>query len=368
MRILFLHIILFLFLHTGSHAQAIKGRILDESSNLPLAGASIYINNTSFGTLSNSSGEFAISNAIDGELIVSSVGYERLIYKLKTETLEGKFLTFKLTRKQTALENVVVFPDAVRKKYLKLFVDNFLGITEEASQSRITNLNAIYFTKRPDDPNAIIAMSDTPLHIINRKLGYNISFDLGEFYLNQKNGQTSFYGFTRYEEMGNKKKWARNRRNAYRGSTLHFFRSLIANRLTEEHFSLYNVKEDSLKPAPGSITINANKMDVAIPIKATDIVTKDKEDSSFFKVQWKHKLMVQYHLKPAGRDYLSGKTFVTGALPNGFRSYLHLQSDFIRIDNFGLLEDPMAVFFSGYWIYEKAANLLPYNYYPEKEE
>lgn len=368
MKALFINIILFLSLHTGSYAQAIKGRVLDETTSLPLSGASIYINNTSFGTLSNSSGEFTISNAIDGELIVSSVGYERLIYKLKTEALEGKFLTFKLIRKQTALENVVVFPDAVRKKYLKLFVDNFLGITEEASQSRITNLNAIYFTKRPGDANAIIAMSDTPLHIINRKLGYNINFDLGEFYLNQKNGQTSFYGFTRYEEMGNKKKWTKNRRNAYRGSTLHFFRSLIANRLTEEHFSLYNVKEDSLKSVPGATNISvSNKMDIAIPIKATDIVKRDEQDSSLFKAQWKHKLMVQYHLKPSGKDYLAGKTFVTGALPNGFRSYLHLQSDFIRIDNFGLLEDPMAVFFSGYWIYEKAANLLPYNYYPEKE-
>lgn len=366
MKPLVINIILFLCLPTISHAQALKGKVLDELTNLPLSGASVYINNTSIGTLSNSTGEFSITNPIDGELIVSSVGYERLIYKFRPAELQGKFLTFKLSRKQTALENVIVFPDAVRKKYLKLFIENFLGITEEAAQSRITNLNAIYFTKRPGDENGIFAMSDTPLHIINKKLGYNINFDLEEFYLNQKSGQTSFYGFTRYEEMGNKKKWERNRRNAYRGSTLHFFRSLIANRLTEEHFSIYSLKEDSLKPAAGS-TLSLGKMDIAIPVKASDIVKKDEQDSNFFKVQWKHKLMVQYHLKPAGKDYLAGKTFVTGALPKGFRSYLHLQSDFIRIDNFGLLEDPMAVFFSGYWIYEKAANLLPYNYYPEKE-
>ncbi len=37
---------------------------------------------------------------------------------------------------------------------------------------------------------------------------------------------------------------------------------------------------------------------------------------------------------------------------------------FILIDPNGILADPLSVEYSGFWIYEKAANLLPYNYEP----
>lgn len=368
MKAIYLYIILIYFLPDNLYAQwLLKGKIISDETNLPLSGASIYFNNTSIGTLSNNSGEFTIPNAIEGELIISSVGYERLVFPLKKEQYSARSFLFKLQEKQTVLQDVLVLPDATRKRYLQLFRENFLGITEEADRSRITNLNAIYFVRSPDDKDGIIALSDTPLTILNRQLGYRVQFDLVQFYLNEKKGRSSFYGYTRYDEMGDRRKWKKNRRNVYYGSTLHFFRALIHDKLEEESYSIYKIIEDSLKKTGNGITISSsNKMDIAITVKAKDIVVKDTV-SGYFNVNWGAKMMVQYHKKPAGRDYLSHKVMLNGGLPNGFRAYLHAESFPIRIDANGLPEDPMKIFYSGYWIYEKAASLLPYNYYPEND-
>jgi hypothetical protein len=341
-----------------------RGRVLNDADLTPIVGASVYFNNTSIGTITNEKGEFSISNAISGEVIISSVDYERLIHKLNTGQLAGNSFTFKLVEKQATLRNVLVLPDALRKRYLEIFKTNFLGLTEEADMSRISNLNAINFSAA-NEKKAFIAYSDTPLTIINRKLGYIIKFDLVEFYFNEQTGQTSFYGYTRYEEMGDKKRWTKNRQRAYYGSTLHFFRSLINNELEKESFSILRVKTDSIKQTNKQGLTYFKRFDVGIPLTLTDIVKKDSS-TYLHVVSWKDRLMVQYYKNPASKVYLSKKIMLTGGLPTGVRSYLTIHAENIHIDNYGILTDPMNIFFSGYWVYEKAANLLPYNYYPDK--
>ncbi len=334
-----------------------------DQSNKAIAGASVYFNNTSIGTITNEKCEFTIPNPINGEVIISSVGYERLVHKLNVAALTGKSFTFKLAEKEATLRDVMILPEAMRRSYLQLFKANFLGLTEEADLSRITNLYSIEFAAG-DEKSGFIAYSDTPLTIVNKKLGYIIKFDLVEFSLNQRTGQTSFYGYTRYEDMGDKKRWAKNRERAYYGSTLHFFRSLISNNLEKQSFSILRVREDSMRQTDAMGRLFFKKIDVGIPVTANDIVKKDTTQNIYI-ASWKDKLMVQYLKNPASKGYLSKKTIINGNLPNGARSYLLLNELTVGIDDFGILADPMNVFFTGYWSYEKAANLLPYNYYPD---
>ncbi|MFT3981444.1 MAG: carboxypeptidase-like regulatory domain-containing protein [Ferruginibacter sp.] len=361
-RLLFLSALL--FIAAFCNAQGLSGRVTSEETGHPIAGASIYFNNTSIGTISNEEGNFTLSNAISGELIITAVGYERMLYKVSLQELGNKKLHFKLTEKENTLQDVLVLSDATRKKYLALFREFFLGITEEADNSSIRNLNAVYFVNAGDG-NGIIALSDTPLVIINRKLGYKIDFDLIQFYLNQKTGLTSFYGYTRYNETGNKKKFIKNRRNVYYGGTLHFYRALIADKLEEQGYSLYRIITDSLKQSGSNNFISAGKMDMAIPVKAKDIIRKDSVYDVYY-ASFADKMMVQYHKKPAGKNYLSRKIMINGSLPNGYRAYLHLQRPGpVMIDGSGVLQEPTSIMVSGYWMYEKAANLLPFNYQPE---
>jgi len=53
------------------------------------------------------------------------------------------------------------------------------------------------------------------------------------------------------------------------------------------------------------------------------------------------------------------------ALPVGVRSYITGLVPYFFIDKNGIAEDPLSVRYSGYWMYEKAANMLPYDYQPE---
>ena len=77
-------------------------------------------------------------------------GYERLVHKLNTNELNGRSFTFKLAEKQAMLRDVMILPDAMRKKYLQLFRENFLGLTEEAYMSKIPNINAVNFSAGDD--------------------------------------------------------------------------------------------------------------------------------------------------------------------------------------------------------------------------
>jgi hypothetical protein len=317
------------------------------------------------GSLTNSNGTFYLPDAITGELVISYVGFERLVYKINSLQIEGKSFTFKLAPKTAMLPDVLMLSDVTRRKYLQLFQDNFLGITEEADAASIQNLSDVYFVGVANEKNSFKAVSDQPLIISNNKLGYRIRFELVEFYLNQSTFQTSFYGYTRYEDMGNKKKWVNNRKNAYYGSTLHFFRSLIGDSLNKERFELHLVRTDTLQPGPNEARKMPRKVDVAWGIQASDIMKKDSLSTSY-NISWKHKLMVQYLIEPKGKTYLRHKHPLGISSQPGIRSYLHLISPAIRVDAYGIVEDPMSLYYTGYWVYEKAANLLPFNYYPDK--
>jgi len=350
----------------------IAGKVINEQTGLPVQGASVYFNNTSIGTNTNAAGQFSLQNAsvVNAELIISSVGYELLVFKIDATVAQNKNLVFKLAVKEQQLRNVLILPDAVRKKYLSIFENNFLGITEEAIRSKIENKRDIYFTSG-GEKNSFKAYSDTPLVIINKMLGYKISFELIEFSFDEKTGRTSFYGYTRYEEMGEKSRWIKNRKQCYYGSTVHFYRTLIANRLKEEGYSIYLIKPVSLSSdkADGG---NANKpsgspqeMAMAVTISAGQIIQPDTSNSNNYNITLNGKLMVQYDKDPSSKNFLNGKIFIQGNLPVGFRSYIVVNTPFISLNNTGIVNNPMDLEYSGFWMYEKAANMLPFNYQPE---
>jgi len=339
----------------------IQGKVINEATGTPLQGTSIYFNNTTIGTSTNADGRFSLPlpEIENAELIISSVGYQRLVYKPEAATIQNKTIVFKLVQKEEELKDILILTDAVRKKYLAIFEREFLGITEEASHSNIQNKKDIYFTSG-DSKNSFKAYSDTPLTIINKMLGYKVSFELVEFFYDQQNGRTSYYGYTRFDEMGDKNRWVKNRKRCYYGSTMHFYRSLIGNHLQQEGYKVYIIKllhTDSSKPQ--------QNMEMAVEVTAAQIITTDSSNSNNYNVTIAGKMMVQYGKEPATKNYLRKNTFIQGDIPGGFRSYITATAPVISLNREGIINNPINVLYGGYWIYEKAANMLPYNYMPE---
>ncbi len=93
----------------SSHAQNIelKGEVFSAADSIPLLGATVYIKNTNFGSLTNIDGEFSIRTdglTADDQLVVTYLGYQS-----KTVTIGKKrnFLIY-LTPDEQQLDEVII--------------------------------------------------------------------------------------------------------------------------------------------------------------------------------------------------------------------------------------------------------------------
>lgn len=83
-----------------------KGKVLDESSNSPLTGATVLIKGSSIGTSTNEWGNFTLNTAYDsGVLIISYVGYETKEIKFTSHT---EFLVISLKPDIVELNSVLI--------------------------------------------------------------------------------------------------------------------------------------------------------------------------------------------------------------------------------------------------------------------
>jgi CarboxypepD_reg-like domain len=368
-----------IFFSFQSHAQfTISGRVLTESGTEPLSKASVYINNSTIGSATNENGDYIMRDIKPGvyEVIVSYVGYEVIVYKIEIKSADLR-LTFKLVPKVKEMRDILVVTSIQREKWLVLLRENFLGQTIAAERTKILNEEDIFFEKGPSK-NVVQAFSDVPLIIVNKELGYRLYFDLQEFYFDAKEGRTLFFGFSRYEEMGApdsepRKKYIRNREKTYKGSTLHFYHSLLSDDLDGQGFSMYitppadTLKNENISPElkGGTITVKMPAPQVAYTVSRKNILFTDSADNKRIYLSWKGNLQVRYKYDPYYKAALQKKFIISGSLPKGFQSGIVLLESPAYLDPNGILINPLAVQFSGFWAYEKLANMLPINYRPE---
>lgn len=375
-KILFL--LFFLYSSTISWAQfKVSGSVLNAGTGAPLAQASVYINNSTSGAVSNEKGEFEFMVKRPGfyEIVVSYVGFQTLVYKA---TIQDKDLriTFKLDPKPTALRNVVVLTDKTRQRWLKIFRDNFLGITAAAVRSKIENEDEVLFEVE-ENSKAIMAFSNVPLIIVNKELGYRIHFQLESFYFHQQEGRTYFFGYTRYEELKERNKvparYIKNRINAYKGSSMHFFHSLIDNDLSEQGFALLRMQpleRSDVRAQQGNgmntFRFGGDRMYVGAAVEVDSILKKDtnQTEGAVYSMQWEGRLRIKYRFDPSGKSFLMRTQLLSDGIGKGTTSYIDLLEKPLFLDKNGAMYNPMAIQLSGYWSYEKLANMLPINYRP----
>src|SRR6187551_3726907 len=234
----------------------IRGRVTDIETQLPLKGASVYINNTTKGSTTNDNGDFELGPLQPGhyEVVASFVGYDALLYSAEIKTSNLR-ISFKVEKKEEVLREVLVLSSELRKHYLDIFKKYVIGQTIAADRCQIKNIEEVQFASG-ETKDEIIAYTEKALVIQNPELGYTIHFDLIEFYYNKATTASYFFGYSRFVDWGKdehtKKKWVRKRRQTYEGSTVHFFRSLVNKRSAKEGFTTYQLlntqkeKKDSI--------------------------------------------------------------------------------------------------------------------------
>ena len=350
----------------------IRGRVTDIETQLPLKGASVYINNTTKGSTTNDNGDFELGPLQPGryEVVASFVGYDALLYSAEIKTSNLR-ISFKVEKKEEMLREVLVLSSELRKRYLDIFKKYVIGQTIAAERCQIKNIEEVQFASG-ETKDEIVAYTEKALVIENPELGYTIHFDLIEFYYNKATNGAYFFGYTRFVDWGKdektKKKWIRKRREAYEGSTVHFFRSLVNKNLTKEGFTVYQLlkMQKEKKDSTGmNITVQKNDQGMKMATKAIeDSMIRIYPDSVYriYELKINDGWRVMYSKNTDLKTEMMRKNFISGQPSTGTVSGLRLREEPVLINARGIILTPIRLFYDGIWGYERLANMLPEDY------
>jgi hypothetical protein len=323
---------LLLYYGTGLLAQThLTGNVYSAMDSTALPGASVYFDGTSTGVSTTDKGYFQISleDQTTSPLVVSSLGYET-IYIPGNLQRTGQKLKIYLKESEESLGEVHLETDPwSRRKKLNVFRREFLGSSPAAYSCKIKNEEVLQLTYIPSK-DILIASAAEPLIIINKHLGYEVRYDLRNFEAEFSTGlsnfrftQKVFYeGTSFFKELrkNTPRRYLRNRKKAFRGSTLQFMRSLTEKKLKENNFRIF-------------------KKSYEVPPYTPFVFSKD---NGLTKVELKEEsINILYRELDQSSMHASGIFF---------------------IDNLGNHAPPQNVTFSGSMGYQRFAETLPLNY------
>lgn len=366
-----------------SQNYTIKGRVVDASTRTALSKATVYINNSTRGTIADDSGYFSFPPLPAGtyEVIASFVGYKTLLVPVKLTTNDVK-IDIALQSQQKELREVLILTNATRLRYMDLFRKNVLGFTYDAGRCVIKNPEAIRFIQGKAK-NDVLAYADEPLEIENPVLGYTVYFTITEVYFNTNTTDSYFFGYTRYKDWMDdeetNKKWLRNRRNVYLGSSQHFFRSLVKRELQKQGFAIQTVASGLAARTENQVQVQTNGTDATVSTMrfsgstvmksiVEDSLLKDAGTESYkvFELLLPQQVYIKYSRNTELKLQMARIMTLPGQPESGTMSGLRLKKSPVLVDYRGILLYPMNVYFDGIWAYERLANMLPEDYEPEK--
>ena len=242
----------------ASAQNTVSGIVSDSRSNEPMPYATVYVNGTTKGTITNDDGLFELQNVkFPATLVFSFVGYKAQVLELdrNPSTLQIKLDT------NDALPEVTVTDYNDRERYIQYFKTMFLGDDLWGQSATILNEDAIMFE---NTGNVFRAWAGEPIIIDLPLLGYELYADLANFSVYRADGKAicdilGYYYYKPYNAESARKnsKYGKNRAKAYYNSNLHFLRSLYQDRLAENGYILSDsIGTRSGKTAGGEMQIS----------------------------------------------------------------------------------------------------------------
>jgi CarboxypepD_reg-like domain len=358
-----LTVVSLIFSCTNIFAQGsftLSGRVIDKTTQAPLQAASVFAQNTTFGTATDAGGNFKIKLPYGGyDLAITFTGYETESIRINTASADEKPMVVELKPKDKAMEAVAIIGSNEVKdgweKYGSFFMEHFIGKTAFSSQCTLLNKETLkfYFSKRK---NRLKVLATEAVQVKNEALGYTIKYTLDSFIYEYGTELSLYSGYPLFEEMtpqteAQKAAWEQNRQVAYNGSILHFMRSLHSKRLKEEGFQIqflvkngdaenaieiknyYGALNYSRDDSTQIVEIMPNQLNLAV------LFTKEKPDSAW--------------LAQADADAPKGFQF-------SFLTFTPQNSLIIEQNGFYYDQNDIAI--NSYWTWEKAGDMLPYDY------
>ncbi|MCK4344564.1 MAG: carboxypeptidase-like regulatory domain-containing protein [Bacteroidales bacterium] len=349
--------------------STINGKITDKKGD-PLSYATVFIANTTFGSITDKNGFYRLDRIPYGQhiLVVSYVGFETSMVTIVVDKASIEH-NVKLKQSTIKLDEVKVVEDKRKNKWnqnFKKFKDYFIGTTPNATYCEITNPQYLRFHFNKDT-KTLTAESNEILIIENKALGYRIHYLLELFEL-RRNGSSIYLGKARFEPLAPANsfeayEWKNNRQNAYYGSFRHFLTSLANNTLADEEFTA--TLSHSMIPK--------HKVYGKIPITKRErfsvgweILISPRNFLYEKELRFNEYLHVLYKNEPEDNLYKKWQN-PTYKLQSFQQSWIELQRSYAIFHVDGYLYNPTDIIFYGYWAWEKMAEAIPEDYFPNDD-
>jgi hypothetical protein len=340
----------------------ITGKIIDAVTKAPMQGASVFAQNTTLGTATGADGSFKLWLPNGGyDMVITFTGYETISKRITTADEADKNIVVELKQKEKSMEEVAIKTSNEIKdglaKYGDFFIENFIGKTTNSKQCVIKNKEALkfYFSKKR---NRLKVLAAEPLEIENPALGYKIKYTLDSFTHDYTNSISTFTGYPLFEQMqpadaSQSAAWKANRTTAYKGSILQFMRSMYNKQLKEDGFEIQFI-------------VKANGTDSAIKgLNFYSAFNYSKDDSTkLVEINPNQTdVAILYKNEMPEQGYLA----LNDDAPKKFElSVITIpETQAIGIEQNGFYFDQNDIAITGYWSWEKVADMLPYDYKPE---
>ncbi|MBS1532620.1 MAG: carboxypeptidase-like regulatory domain-containing protein [Bacteroidetes bacterium] len=236
----------FLCLALAANGQiSVSGKVVNAATNTPIPDVSVFINNTSIGTVTDANGAFILNTNYNGriELVISHTAFQKKVITLTAGPIPVK-LTISLEPKTNVLDEVVIVNDPLRgwRKWHRLFTDYFIGTSAFAKKCVIKNPEVLAFHYNRAD-NELKVSSRSTLIVENRALGYVYKIDLNLFTysfttLRLQSDITVFFEHIKPADASEQKQFDANRGIAFRGSKMDFIRALYQKNYNTKGFAV----------------------------------------------------------------------------------------------------------------------------------
>ncbi|HEY0065814.1 MAG TPA: carboxypeptidase-like regulatory domain-containing protein [Flavisolibacter sp.] len=411
-----------------SAQNRVEGVVVDAGTKSPVAGATIYINNTAVSTVTDSKGAFVLQGSFSwsGELVVSHISYAKKRMPLNPK-YGNEAVRIELQVQAHEMENITIETKGREtwNKWGELFTSYFIGTSQFAKFCTITNPQVLRF-RFDQATQTVTAHSRAPLIIENKALGYKITYDLEKFsYSFQTHlifyGGTTFFEKVETASLYEKRTFALNRLQAYRGSRLHFMRALYSDSLRENGFSAYLFKARrndekarlmkkvvasqsadlgqsqavyvsaitgdrdsqnyymSILAQPDYVFYDSIPLNLSVaPVPGTtEKILKMGTDTllvSFYRLADKDFTDIEKRVQPRYRELPPDQAilynFFRDYKPSPFQySLFYLVSgDALSIEPDGIYRKASDLFTDGYMAWKKMAHLLPWDYDPSEDK
>jgi hypothetical protein len=334
----------------------LNGVILDSATREPLNSASVFAQNTTQGTTTNKQGEFSLTLKAGGyDVVFTYTGYKSQTMRITGEVGRLEIL---LAKEDKSLGEVMIRSSNEVKdgweKYGTFFLENFIGSTPFAAQTKIENPDVVkfYFLKKS---NKLRVVSTEPIKISNNALGYTLNYQLDSLVFFYNTNISSYRGSCLFAEMEGsdslKRIWKLNREKAYFGSKLQFMRSYYDSTLTEDGWSIDMLDEN-----------DKMKFNRVTNVYDTNYYAGLNDSINEIEIWYPRKISVTYSKKKPETEYIRKYK-----LPKNVATqitYVDL-TDAIAIKQNGYYYDQRAWVMQGYWSWKNVADQLPYDYLPE---